>query len=207
MLNIICFGDSITEGGDFEKLKRWTSLLQDSLDEKYPEAYRVINKGIGGNTSAQGIDRFCDDVLPYLPGVLLVEFGFNDANVKDWSIEPRVSLGEFVRNLREFHRIATAKNTSCVFILNHSIAEVDGRQGNGLTYNQNLLPYDKAVIKLAEELKAKIIDLPGIMAAKEIPLDEYLSDDNLHLSEAGNKHYAQMVFDVIIEDNFDQPIY
>ena len=203
MLNIICFGDSITEGGDFEKLKRWTSLLQDSLDEKYPEAYRVINKGIGGNTSAQGFDRFCDDVLPYLPGVLLVEFGFNDANVKDWSIEPRVSLGEFVRNLREFHRIATAKNTSCVFILNHSIAEVDERQGNGLTYNQNLLPYDKAVIKLAEELKAKVIDLPGIMAAKEIPLDEYLSDDNLHLSEAGNKHYAQMVFDVIIEDNFD----
>jgi len=69
------------------------------------------------------------------------------------------------------------------------------------------LPYDQAVIRLVEELKAKVIDLPGIMAAKEIPLDEYLSDDNLHLSEAGNKHYAQMVFDVIIEDNFDQPIY
>jgi lysophospholipase L1-like esterase len=206
MLNIVCFGDSITEGGDFEKPKRWTSLLQARLDEKYPEAYRVINKGIGGNTSAQGCDRFCDDVLPYLPGLLLVEFGFNDANVKDWSIEPRVSLGEFVRNLKEFHRIATAKNTSCVFILNHSIAEVDGRQGNGLTYSQNLLPYDQAVITLAEELKAEVIDLPGMMAAKETPLDEYLSDDNLHLSEAGNKHYAQMVFDAIIENNFYQPI-
>jgi len=206
MLNIICFGDSITEGGDFEKQKRWTSLLQARLDEKYPEAYRIINKGIGGNTSAQGFDRFCDDVLPYLPGLLLVEFGFNDANVKDWSNEPRVSLREFVRNLKEFHRIATAKNTSCVFILNHNIAEVDGRQGNGLTYNQNLLPYDQAVITLAEELKAEVIDLPGMMAAKETPLDEYLSDDNLHLSEAGNKHYAQMVFDVIIENNFYQPI-
>ncbi len=181
-------------------------MLQAKLDEKYPEAYRVINKGIGGNTSAQGLDRFCDDVLPYLPGLLLVEFGFNDANVKDWSIEPRVSLGEFVRNLREFHRIATAKVASCAFILNHSIAEVDGRQGNGLTYNQNLLPYDQAVITLAEELKAKVIDLPGMMAAKETPMDEYLSDDNLHLSEAGNKHYAQMVFDVIIENNFYQPI-
>ena len=206
MLNIICFGDSITEGGDFEQAKRWTSLLQARLDETYPEAYRVINKGISGNTSAQGFDRFCDDVLPYFPGLLLVEFGFNDANVKDWTIEPRVSLGEFVRNLREFHRIATAKNTSCVFVLNHSIADVGGRQGNGLTYNQNLLPYDQAVITLAEELKAKVIDLPGMMIAKETPLNEYLSDDNLHLSEAGNKHYAQMVFDVIIENNFYQPI-
>ena len=206
MLNIICFGDSITEGGDFDKPKRWTSILQSKLDEKFPEAYRIINKGIGGNTSAQGFDRFCDDVLPYLPGLLLVEFGFNDANVKDWSIEPRISLEEFVRNLREFHRIATAHNSRCVFILNYTIAEVDGRQGNGLTYNENLLPYDQAVIALAEELKAELIDLPEMMAVKGLPLQEYLFDDNLHLSEAGNKHYAQMVFDVIIEKNFYQPL-
>ncbi len=205
MLNIICFGDSIAEGGDFDKPKRWTSLLQARLDEKFPGSYRVINKGIGGNTSAQGFDRFFDDVLPYLPGLLLVEFGFNDANVKDWSIEPRVSLEEFIRNLREFHRITTAKNTSCVFILNHTIAEVDGSQGNGLTYNENLLPYDQAVIAMAEELKAEVIDLPGLMAVNGAPLKEYLSNDNLHLSEAGNKHYAQMVFDVIIEKNFYQP--
>jgi len=178
--------------------------LQSKLDENFSEAYRVINKGIGGNTSAQGFDRFCDDVLPYLPGLLLVEFGFNDANVKDWSIEPRVSLEEFVRNLREFHRIVTAHKSRCVYILNHSIAEVDGRQGNGLTYNENLLPYDQAVIALAEELKAEVIDLPEMMAVKGLPLQEYLSDDDLHLSVAGNKHYAQMVFDVIIEKNFYQ---
>jgi len=204
MLNIICFGDSITEGGDVENSKRWTSLLQARLDENFPGDNRVINKGIGGNTSAQGFDRYCDDVLPYLPGLLLVEFGFNDANVKDWSIEPRVSLGEFIRNLREFHRIATANNSSCVFILNHSIADVEGVQGNGLTYNENLLPYDQAVITLVEELKAEAIGLPEMMAAKGVPLQEYLSDDNLHLSEVGNKHYAQMIFDVIIENNFYQ---
>ena len=206
MLNIICFGDSITEGGDFDKPKRWTSILQSKLDKTFPESYRVINKGIDGNTSAQGFDRFCDDVLPYLPGLLLVEFGFNDANVKDWSIEPRVSLEEFARNLREFHRIATAHNSRCVFILNHSIAEVGGRQGNALTYNENILPYDQAVIALAGELKAGVIDLPEMMAVKSVPLQEYLSNDNLHLSEVGNKHYAQMVFDVIIENNFYQPI-
>jgi lysophospholipase L1-like esterase len=180
--------------------------LQSKLDKTFPESYRVINKGIDGNTSAQGFDRFCDDVLPYLPGLLLVEFGFNDANVKDWSIEPRVSLEEFARNLREFHRIATAHNSRCVFILNHSIAEVGGRQGNALTYNENILPYDQAVIALAEELKAGVIDLPEMMAVKSVPLQEYLSNDNLHLSEVGNKHYAQMVFDVIIENNFYQPL-
>ena len=205
MLNIICFGDSITEGGDVDESKRWTTILQSWLDDRWPERYQVINKGIDGNTSAQGFDRFCDDVLPYLPGLLLVEFGFNDANVKDWSILPRVGLKEFVRNLREFHRIATVHESSCVFILNHTIAKVEGIQGNGLSYNENLLSYDKAVIELAEALGTEKIDLPRIMAASGIDLDAFLSDDNLHLSETGNKHYAQIVFDVIIENNFYQP--
>ena len=204
MLNIICFGDSITEGGDVDEPKRWTSILQSMLDEKWPDSYRVINKGIDGNTSAQGFDRFCEDVLPYLPGLLLVEFGFNDANVKDWSIEHRVSQQEFVRNLREFHRIATVHDSSCVYILNHTIAEVEGIQGNGLSYNENLAPYDKTVIELAEALGAEKIDLPGMMAASGVDLNAILSDDNLHLSETGNKHYAQIVFDVIIENDFYQ---
>ena len=204
MLNIICFGDSITEGGHVEKPQRWTSILQSMLEERWADNYRVINKGIGGNTSAQGLDRFFDDVLSYLPGLLLVEFGFNDANVKDWSIEHRVSQQEFVRNLREFCRAATASGSSCVYILNHTIAEVEGMQGNGLSYNENLAPYDRAVIALAEELHAKIIDLPGMMTARDIDLDGFLLEDNLHLSVAGNRRYAQMVFDAIIENNFYQ---
>ena len=202
MLNIICFGDSITEGGHVENPHRWTSILQSTLDEKWPDCYRVINKGIGGNTSAQGLDRFFDDVLPYLPGLLLVEFGFNDANVKDWSIEHRVSQQEFARNLREYHRAATALGSSCVYILNHTIVEVEGMQGNGRSYNENLAPYDRAVIELAEELQAEIIDLPRMMTARDIDLDAFLLEDNLHLSAAGNKHYAHMIFDVIIENNF-----
>ena len=176
--------------------------MQTRLDGRQAGYCRVINKGIGGNTSAQGFDRFCDDILPHLPGLLLVEFGFNDANVKDWSIEPRVSLEEFVRNLREFPRITRANDSNCIFILNHTIAVVNGLQGNRLTYNENLLPYDNAVIDLAEELKAEVIDLPGMMAARGINLDEFLSDDNLHLSETGNKYYAQMVFDTIVESKF-----
>lgn len=202
MLNIICFGDSITEGGDVDLPKRWTSILQSMLDEKMHGQYRVLNKGIGGNTSAQGFDRFCDDVLPHFPGLLLVEFGFNDANVKDWSILPRVSLDEFVRNLREFHRLANANNSKCVYILNHTIDKVDGMQGNGLSYNANLAPYNQAVIELANSLGAGKIDLPGMMKANHFDLNTFLSEDNLHLSETGNKHYARMIFDVIIRNDF-----
>jgi len=121
MINIICFGDSITEGAEFPNNARWTSLLQKKLDEAKPGVFEVHNRGIGGNTSAQGFDRFWTDVLPLLPGILLVQFGFNDANVKDFSIVQRVGLAEFEKNLREFHRIAVTNNSVLVFILNHII--------------------------------------------------------------------------------------
>ena len=76
MINIICFGDSITEGAEFPANVRWTSLLQNKLNEVKPDTFQVHNRGIGGNTSAQAFDRFLSDVMPLLPGVLLIQFGF-----------------------------------------------------------------------------------------------------------------------------------
>ncbi len=116
-------------------MKDESVFVSHTLDKRQAGYCQVLNKGIGGNTSTQGFDRFCDDILPHLPGLLLVEFGFNDANVKDWSIEPRVSLEEFVRNLREFHRIAKANYSNFVFIFNHTIDDIDGLHVNMLTYN------------------------------------------------------------------------
>lgn len=98
MINIICFGDSITEGAEFPVNARWTSLLQKKLDAASPDIFKVHNCGVGGHTSAQDFDRFWSDVLSLLPGVLLIQFGLNDSNVKDFSIVPRVRLAEFEKN-------------------------------------------------------------------------------------------------------------
>ena len=105
-MNIICFGDSITEGAEFAKPERWPSVLQSKLDSGQMGRFKVYNRGVGGDTTACGFDRLDTDVLPLLPGLLLVQFGFNDANVRDWAVVPRVGLQEFKKNLREFHRIA-----------------------------------------------------------------------------------------------------
>ncbi len=68
MMNIICFGDSITESAEIHDAARWTSLLQNRLDDYKPGYYQVCNKGVDGNTSAQGFDRYWTDVMPLLPG-------------------------------------------------------------------------------------------------------------------------------------------
>ncbi len=194
MINIICFGDSITEGAEFPVNARWTSLLQKKLDAVKPNTFQVHNKGIGGNTSAQGFDRFWSDVLPLLPGVLLIQFGFNDANVKDFSIVPRVGQAEFEKNLKEFYRLAKEKNSVPVFILNHSIGEVDGKQGNGKTYNENLAPYNNAIRSIANELKAELVDIPLQMSIRDIDVNDFVSGDKIHLSLEANHFFADIIY-------------
>ena len=82
-MNIICFGDSITEAAEVAPTARWPTVLQSKLDEWKPGRFKVHNLGIGGHTSAQGFDRLDEDLLPVLPGLVVVQFGFNDANVRD----------------------------------------------------------------------------------------------------------------------------
>ncbi len=192
--NIICFGDSITEAAEFAPERRWPALLQAKLDAWVRGRFTVYNRGVGGDTTARAFDRLESDVLPWLPGVLLVQFGFNDANVRDWATVPRVSLDEFRKNLREFHRLAVIASGRCFFIVNHTIAQVAGRQGNSRSYNDNLEPYNMAIREVARACAAPTIDLPAMLAQQQLALDRVLAEDGMHLSVSGNRIYADLVF-------------
>lgn len=192
---IICFGDSITEAGEFAYEQRWPTILQRLMDARWPGGFEVINRGISNHTTAQAFDRLSTDVLPLLPAVVLVEFGLNDANVPDWARVPRVGLDEFRKNLREFQRLAVRGGGHCVFVINHSIGEVPGQQGNGDSYQNNTAPYNIAVRDLAVTLNTPYIDLPAMMSARGIGVNEFVSEDKLHLSQLGNQFYAEMIME------------
>lgn len=194
-IRIICFGDSITAADEFEYEQRWTVILQRQLDTRWPGSFEVINRGIRNHTSAQGFDRFATDVLPLLPGIVLVEFGFNDANVPDWAHVPRVGLDEFRKNLREFQRLAVHGGGQCVFVINHSIGEVPGQQGNGNRYRDNVAPYNIVLRELAVTLNTPYIDLPASMSARGVDVDAFVAEDKLHLSQLGNQYYAEMIME------------
>jgi lysophospholipase L1-like esterase len=198
-MNIICFGDSITQGSGFARSDRWPESLQAKLDVREPGCFRVYSRGVGGDTSARAFDRLETDVLPLLPGLLLVQFGFNDANVRDWSTVTRVSVEEFKKNLREFCHLARTHGGDCVFIVNHSIGCVPGKQGNGRSYNENLEPYEPAIRATATACAARLIDLPAVMVQRRVQLDTFLGDDRLHLSAAGSHLYADMVFTALTQ--------
>ncbi|MEM7027762.1 MAG: SGNH/GDSL hydrolase family protein [Pseudomonadota bacterium] len=194
MINIVCFGDSITEGREFPLELRWTTLLQDKLDTLQPKKFQVHNCGISGNTTAQGIDRFAEDVMPLLPGILLIEFGFNDANVYHHNHIARVSQSEYERNLREFYRIAIQHQSVPVFVINHLIAEVDDIQGNQRSFNDNFQPYNDLIKTIADDLQSHVIDMPDKMRSKGIVVEEFVSADGIHLDSNANETYAEMIY-------------
>jgi hypothetical protein len=69
---IICFGDSFTEGEGVGKNDCFPSLINNSL------SIACINKGIGGNTTLDGLKRLRKDVLNLYPKFVIIQFGGND---------------------------------------------------------------------------------------------------------------------------------
>lgn len=74
---IVCFGDSLTAGRGAPAGHSYPDYLQRLLDSRGYH-YRVLNMGISGDTTKDGVDRL-PSVLAAHPAIAVVEFGGNDA--------------------------------------------------------------------------------------------------------------------------------
>lgn len=79
-IKIVAFGDSITEAViGLGPEQKWTVLLEKKLNRHSRDIYwTVVNSGVGGNTSREGLARIEKDVFAHKPDIVLVEFGGND---------------------------------------------------------------------------------------------------------------------------------
>ncbi|HSY34886.1 MAG TPA: arylesterase [Acidobacteriaceae bacterium] len=74
--DIICFGDSLTAGFGTDLGQSYPDHLQRLLDAQGFH-YHVVNAGISGNTTKDGLERL-PLVLARHPQIVVVEFGGND---------------------------------------------------------------------------------------------------------------------------------
>jgi acyl-CoA thioesterase I len=95
---VVCFGDSLTAGYGTDLGQSYPDYLQTDLNaEGYN--YRVVNEGISGNTTKDGVERL-DRVLALKPAVVVVEFGGNDG-LRGLRIEDsRTNLDKIVGTLK-----------------------------------------------------------------------------------------------------------
>lgn len=84
---VVCFGDSITAGDYPAKL------------EKVLGPCRVLNAGVGGNTTGQGLARIEQDVLRKRPQAVVVLFGTNDS-ILTAPGNYKTPLEQYEKNLR-----------------------------------------------------------------------------------------------------------
>jgi len=73
---IVCFGDSLTAGFGVDPGKSYPDVLQQELDRR-GYRYRVVNLGVSGDTTQDGLDRL-PLVLSEKPRIVVLEFGAND---------------------------------------------------------------------------------------------------------------------------------
>ncbi len=73
---IATFGDSLSAGFGAEAGKSFPDYLQKLLDAK-GYRYRVVNAGVSGDTTTDGLERI-GDVLAVKPALVVLELGGND---------------------------------------------------------------------------------------------------------------------------------
>lgn len=173
---IVCFGDSLTAGYGTEPGQAYPDFLQADLDRK-GYSYRVVNAGISGNTTKDGVERV-DRVIAMKPTLVVVEFGGNDG-LRGLRIEDtRTNLDKILSAL-------VASGTHVV------MAGITLPPDYGPDY---IHQFDQTYEILAKKYKVPMLPflLTGVFG-----VDGMMQADRTHATAAGNKVVAENVFGLI----------
>ena len=187
MKQIFCHGDSLTEGTDIEVAYRWPSLLQNALGTK------VINTGIGGDTTAGLLSRFSTDVIPRKPGAVILMGGTNDFW---WDLPTNTVLANLfsMAYQAQFHGVAPLFGLPMPF---------DKNQAAKQSYSPPQAGYDQLLAKV-KSLRQKLKTVAGesdipvldfyhlfIDEGGQIRSDLFL-DDGMHANRQGHRMMAEL---------------
>jgi acyl-CoA thioesterase-1 len=166
---LVCFGDSLTAGYGADPGQSYPDYLQADLDARGYK-YRVVNEGVSGNTTKDGIDRLAG-IVAMKPAVVIVEFGGNDG-LRGLPIEDsRSHLDTIVGTLKA----SEAKVLIAGITLPPNYGPAYIKQFDA-TYPLLAKKYD---VPLMPFLLKDVYGVPGMMQA-----------DDTHATAAGNKIVA-----------------
>jgi len=140
--------------------------------EGYCELLGGINRGVGGETSLQGLSRFKQDVLPHNPKMVIIEFGINDS-LKG------VSVADYRHALRKMVRLVKHKKVIII---------TPNPWFHDYSLNIALTPYVVAAKKVAKQEKVILVDNWTRFAI--LSLSKHLSEyyaDYIHPNAEGHQ--------------------
>ena len=158
--SIVCFGDSLTKGFGSTDNQSYPYYLQKLVN------IPVINKGINGNTSKDGLNR-TDDILQFKNSLVIVEFGAND-------FFQQISISETKKNMEQI--IDKLKQDNIVVLVS--------------TEDKQLNKLYSMLKSLAKEKNVLFIN--GIL--NEIWNNRNLFSDEIHPNSTGYKLIADKIY-------------
>lgn len=169
--NIVFLGDSITEGYGVETSQRFTHLIEEKFKTAGFDQYTVVNQGITGDKTEDGLDRI-DAVIAQKPEIVVLALGGNDF-LRGTRLE-RVD-----QNLRA---IITPLQEQHIEVL---LAGVVAPPMKGLGYSGSAKNLYKG---LAEDFG--LVLMPNLL--KGLVLDQrFMQSDNVHPNAAGHVLIAE----------------
>ncbi len=118
---IVCLGDSVTgvyyhTGGQ----RAYPEMLELALNARHSDnIVRVINAGVSGNTTSDGLARLEADVLQHRPNIVTISFGLNDM--------VRVPADQFRLNLEQLIDRCRAEDSLVVLCTPNAVINTEGR--------------------------------------------------------------------------------
>lgn len=78
VFRVVCLGDSSTFGMNVNDADAYPQVLARLLEERAPGRFEVLNMGVPGYSSRQGLELLRQSVLRYQPDLVTFAFGTND---------------------------------------------------------------------------------------------------------------------------------
>ena len=202
---VVAFGDSITLASRQIQAEKWASILEEKLNAACERKnIKVVNSGVGGNTSREGLARIKKDVLSHTPDVVLVEFGGNDATQTK---SRHVTLDEFRQNLAKICSLVQDNQKTRVVLLTfppvvdewHSWGKDPFfiANGGGDRYVEN---YRKVTREYAAAHDLLLIDIDKALRAEigRTSREAVILRDGVHLTTEGNRVVATAIAEALL---------
>lgn len=195
---VVMFGDSITAG-------HWPALVAERLQASTTHRnIRVVNAGVGGNTSREGLARINQDVLAHKPDVVTVEFGGNDATDQP---DRHVDLKEFETNVAVIVEKILAVSPHAVVVMMTFPTVIDSRHVKGSlagSLDKYVEHYRQSVRRFAKDRELPLVDMDAVIRPQG---DTFIQGDGVHLTAEGNEAIARATVPVIRRALFDDEFY
>jgi len=171
----VAFGDSITAGSGLASPSDCYSVKLAGMLNK-----TVVNKGLPGYSSGEGLDVISPILDDYKPGYMLILFGVNDLIMGYGEEVAAVNLRIMIQACKDNKTIPVIATLTPVF-------------GSYAPLSSGVGRLDDKIRQIALDLNVALVELGGAFGDNPI----YMQSDGLHPNETGNALMAITFYDVV----------